>query len=335
MHRLLLLLPATAVLAFLAPITSGEDKPHTSRIVETATIEQGDLRVLFRDNSQSPRKALSGIDSLFHHHESPAFDAFDPAERGASAGLNFEHIISGHESPHNAFTPRSGKYVLQHQLGSNTLTLVRAAEDEPWKISSRFTYTVTAPHFIDFEFRCIPHDPQLFDPEGYAIFFFANYMHDVEQIGLNFRGIRTPAEKEEWIFAEAPAGPPDWNQGGTYRHVQGSPLLMNADTKFRLNTWSYDFPRFTLPFYYGRAAHGMTLILMFDKTATPEEEIRFSLFKFKLKKYPRPAWDFQYVRKKLEAGREYGFRGRLVWKKFVSPEDCLREYQTWAASLTP
>jgi hypothetical protein len=30
---------------------------------------------------------------------------------------------------------------------------------------------------------------------------------------------------------------------------------------------------------------------------------------------------------------EYGFRGRLVWKKFVSAEDCLREYERWVAAL--
>ncbi len=43
-----------------------------------------------------------------------------------------------------------------------------------------------------------------------------------------------------------------------------------------------------------------------------------------------PAWDFQYVIHQVEEGREYGFRGRLVWKKFVSAADCLREYESWA-----
>jgi hypothetical protein len=56
------------------------------------------------------------------------------------------------------------------------------------------------------------------------------------------------------------------------------------------------------------------------------------LFKFKLPRLPRPAWDFQYVLRKLERGKEYGFKARLVWKKFVSPEDCLKEYEAWAGS---
>src|SRR5262245_33442803 len=58
----------------------------------------------------------------------------------------------------------------------------------------------------------------------------------------------------------------------------------------------------------------------------------FSLFKFKLARFPRPAWDFQYVIRKLRKEKGYGFRARLVWKKFISPEDCQREYETWAAS---
>lgn len=81
------------------------------RPVETATISNGDLKALVRDNSQSP-KVLSGIDSLFHTMDAPNFDAYDPDSPGASAGLNFEHIISGHKNKNNAFTPRHGKYDL-------------------------------------------------------------------------------------------------------------------------------------------------------------------------------------------------------------------------------
>jgi hypothetical protein len=60
----------------------------------------------------------------------------------------------------------------------------------------------------------------------------------------------------------------------------------------------------------------------------------FDPHKFKVgDQVKRPAWDFQYVIHRVETGRQYGYRGRLVWKKFVSPEDCLREYQTWLGSL--
>ena len=69
---------------------------------------------------------------------------------------------------------------------------------------------------------------------------------------------------------------------------------------------------------------------MFDRTSSEVDQVRFSLFKFKLKNHPRPAWDFQYVINKVEPGKEYGFNGRVVWKRFVSPEDCLAEYERWA-----
>ena len=134
--------------------------------------------------------------------------------------------------------------------------------------------------------------------------------------------------------ADAPPGHPDYNQGGTYRSAEAQDLQYETDHNFKLNLWSYEYPRFTQPFYYGEAAHGMVLILMFDRMWSEQDEIRFSLFKFKVPKRPRPAWDFQYLIHKVEAERPYGFKGRLIWKKFVSPEDCFEEYNRWRSSLS-
>lgn len=293
-------------------------------------MSRGNLSVRFRDNSNSPA-VLSGLDSLFHTKSASGFDAFDPDAKGASAGLNFEHIISGQASPHNKFTPRSGRYTLHPLTDGRSVRLVRRAEDEPWKVASTLTYTVTPPHYIDFEFRCAPVDAKLFGDRGWAIFFFANYMHDVAEIPIHFRGIPEPGGREEWISADAPRGPADWNSGGTYRHIDARDLEYDKDHEFRLNNWSYDWPRYTKPFYYGKAAHGMMFELMFDRAHSANDEIRMSLFKFKVPRKPRPAWDFQYVVHKLEAGREYGFRGRLVWKPFVNEADALAEYERWSA----
>ncbi len=300
--------------------------------VPTVAVTRGELKVLFRDNSQSP-KVLSGVASLFHKQASPDFDAYDPDTRGASAGLNFEHIISGHRSEHNSFTPRKGRYALSLLPDGRSAMLVRERQDSPWSVSSRLKYVVREPHYIDFEFRCRPHDRTVFGERGYAIFFFANYMNDVADHRIHFRGIEGPGKKESWIAADAPKQHPDWNQGGTWRHASAEALECDEDHNFRLNSWSYDYPRFTQPFYYGRAANGMVLMLMFDRTRTGQDEIRFSLFKFKLRRFPRPAWDFQYVIREIEEGREYGFKARLVWKKFVSQEDCLSEFAKWKASL--
>ncbi len=320
---------AVALIAHAAETSAAEP---VGSPVETAMIERSELSVHFRDNSTSP-KVLSGVDALFNTKHAPGFDAFDPDGKGSSAGLNFEHIISGHESTHNKFTPRVGRYELRRLDDGRSVRLTRAATDSPWKVASTFDYTVTEPYYIDFAFRCVPQDAALFAPEGYAIFFFANYMNDVEDVGINFRGIDKPSGLEQWIRADAPKAHPDWNGGGTYRHEKAAELNYDKKQQFVLNNWSYNYPRFTRPFYFGKAAHGMTLILMFDRTWSETDEVRFSLFKFKLPKHPRPAWDFQYVIHQAEAGREYGFRGRLVWKKFVSSDDCLREYERWSDDL--
>jgi len=296
-------------------------------------ITNGDLAVLFRDNSASP-EILSGIQSLFNRKDVSDFDAYDPDTRGASVGMNFEHIISGHRSPSNKFTPRQGKYDLFQLPDRNSVVLVRNRKDSPWDVSSTLIYKVTKPHYIDVEFRCKAHNTKLFGKRGYAIFFFANYMNDVEEVPLNFLGVQYAGEKEKWITAEAPKGHPDWNGGGTYRHINAAPLEYDKDMNFRLNSWSYDYPRFTKPFYYGRAAHGMVFILMFNKTFTQDDQIRFSIFKFKVPKHPRPAWDSQYVINKVKEDKEYGFKGRLVWKRFVSAKDCLREYEKWQSETT-
>jgi hypothetical protein len=300
--------------------------------VETLTLTAGDLRVQFRDNAHSP-KQLSGVASLVNHQDAPGFDAIDPQGGGASGGLNFEHVISGHKDPHNAFTPRHGPYPLLPGADGRSATLVRKPEDDPWALASTCKYTLAPPHALDLEFRCVPHDPARFGRRGHALLFFANYLNDVEDVALHFRGVEGPGQAERWVRADAPPGPPDWNQGGTYRSVAAEDLAYDADHNFPLNSWSYPWPRFTRPFYFGKAAHGMVFLLMFDKMFTEEDEIRYSLFKFKVPRAPRPAWDFQYVLRKMQAGHAYGFKARLVWKKFVSPDDCWQEYTTWAASM--
>lgn len=299
----------------------------------TVIVTNGDLSVLFRDNSASP-EILSGIQSLFNKKDAADFDAYDPDSKGASAGMNFEHIISGHRSQSNKFTPRQGKYDLFHLPNRNSVVLVRNRKDSPWDVSSTLVYRVTKPHYIDVEFRCQAHSPSLFGELGYAIFFFANYMNDVEEVSLNFPGVEYAGGEEKWIAAEAPKGHPDWNSGGTYRHANATALEYDKDMQFKLNSWSYDYPRFTKPFYYGRAERGMVFILMFNKTFSQNDQIRFSLFKFKVPRHPRPAWDFQYVINKVEEDREYGFKGRLVWKRFVSAQDCLKEYEKWQSEST-
>ena len=316
---------ACVVLFGMASDGWGQGGPKTEVLLNSPT-----LKLLVRDNSESP-EVLSGLQSLYHRITAPDFDAYDPDTLGASAGMNFEHIISGHRNPNNKFTPRHGKYLLS-RISPDSTVLVRKSEDSPWRVSSEFRYQLAEPNAIDFDFECQFHEPELFGERGYASFFFANYMNDVIDPALHFRGVASASGEERWIRAEASVRHPDYNGGGTYRDVDAEPLVYDDDHDFKLNLWSYDFPKFTQPFYFGKAANGMCLILMFDKGEEPDEEIRFSLFKFKLNKFPRPAWDFQFVVRKVRPLVKYKFGGRLIWKKFESPEDCQKEYQRWIES---
>ena len=320
--------PAVLLMALFGAVSLA----GTSIPIQEAVIENGQLRVVFRDNTRSPQ-VLSGVGSLRNMHHAPDYDAYDPNHSGASAGLNFEHLISGHRNPNNKFTPRHGNYRLYLIPDGKSVRLVRKAQDSPWKVASTLTYTVNEPYYVDFEFRCSLLDGSLFGERGFAVLFFANYMNDVEEIPIHFLGLEKAGTAEKWITAEAPNTHPHWRGGGNYRSLPAKDLTYDQDVEFRLNTWSYEWPRFTRPFYYGRTGRGMTLILMFDRMHSARDQIRFSLYKFKLPRFPRPAWDFQYVINHVESNQEYGFRGRMVFKKFVSREDTLREYEDWRARL--
>jgi len=324
----LLRIAVAAGFAVCRPGSSAEIAPGPP--LQTLDLQGGNLSVLLRDNTFSPG-VLSGVDCLFNQKDAPDFDAFDPDDRGASAGLNFEHVISGHSNRFNAFTPRRGKFEL-HRLGDGpSAVLIRDAGDDPWALSSTLKYTLAAPNAIDFEFECRAHNPALFGERGYAVLFFADYMNDVAELPIHFRGVTAPGEAEQWLAADAPPGHPDYNQGGTYLSLPAHALEYDTNHNFKLNLWSYDYPRFTQPFYYGRAAHGMCFVLMFDRMHSAEDEIRFSMFKFKVPRRPRPAWDFQYVIHHVQADRPYGFKGRLIWKKFVSSDDSEDEFRRWRA----
>ena len=79
--------------------------------------------------------------------------------------------------------------------------LARDRKGSPWDVSSTLTYSVTAPHYVDVEFRCRSHNPSLFGERQWGIFFFANYMNDVEDVALNFLGIERAGGQEKWIAA--------------------------------------------------------------------------------------------------------------------------------------
>ena len=230
------------------------------------------------------------------------------------------------------FTPGYGRYTLHQLPDGKSGVLVRRAQNSPCKFASTLKYTVKAPHYADFVFRCTPEGASLFGPRNYASFFFANYMNDLQDVSLHFRGHDASDADESWIIADAPQGHPDWNGGGNYRALAATDLKYDNDVQFRLNTWTYDWPRIARPFYFGRVAHDRCLTLMFDRLRSEQDQIRFNIYKFKLQQRPGLACASQYVINEVRYGVKYGFRGRMVWKKFVSAEDYRDEYEHWAAT---
>ena len=290
---------------------------------EMLEMSSGDLRVAAWDNTYSPGR-LSGLRSLLNLRDAPDYDAFRVA-------LNFEHVISGHNRPANDFSPRHGPYRLR-QNTETSVEWVRRAEDSPWKLDSTMRARLSAPNAIDFRFSCTPRDARLFGEHGYAILFWANYMNPLTEIDMHFRGVTGPGEEEKWVSVQAPRTDFLHRHGGVYRGRDAKRLPVDDDHKSPWNVASYQYPRFTRPFYYARADHDMVLIMMFDRMATPVDEIRFAMYRFQVKQETRrPAWDFQYVIRQVEAGRRYGFSGRLVWKKFAGAVDCESEYERWKA----
>src|ERR1017187_10254933 len=103
--------PKTPASGHAATALSIQEADEEAPPVATLKLERGDLSVLIRDNSRSP-DYLSCIGALINTKDAADFDAFDPDTIGASSGLNFEHITSGHANPNNRFSPRHGKYLL-------------------------------------------------------------------------------------------------------------------------------------------------------------------------------------------------------------------------------
>lgn len=93
--------------------------------------------------------------------------------------------------------------------------------------------------------------------------------------------------------------------------------------------WDRIRDRFAEPFYYGRLGP-MVLILIFDQPRWLRFFCSPSGGGDSLRRGEScPAWDFEWIipQHEYQVGRPYDLRMRLVYKKFVSDADVLREYR--------
>ena len=178
--------------------------------------------------------------------------------------------------------------------------------------------TPASPHAVDFVFRCRIHDAEKFGTRGYAVFFWANYLRTLSDEAIHIRGVESPWDPEHWVRTGTVRG------GGTYRASNAPSLDYDADHNMTINLKSFEYPRLKQPVFYCRAADKMVLTVMLDRLYSETEEVRFSHF--------APAFDIQYVLRRLQSGQRRELKGRLVWKPWVDAEDCLQEFRRWRRS---
>jgi hypothetical protein len=258
--------------------------------------------------------------------------------RDEMTGLYFEHIFNGTKKDHELamFTPNKDRHYIK-KLSDSSAIMVHPVESSSWTIASEMKYTLRD-NGIDMEFKATPSVDRF--PLGFCAFMWASYMNHTRERQIHFYG--TNGTQEGWIsFGE------DAEKGfetGTVAH-QNVPFLPYEVGAQTLNLIEDKNKRFIKPFYYGLvdgdgdfATHDDTMayIMMFDQT----EPIRFALWNFirDFENNPNPhspAWDWQFVIRDPKPGQTYGYRARMLYKRFQSNEDVAAEYDLWRASLPP
>ena len=281
----------------------------------------GDLTAVIGDNAahQGHRAGYNGLWSL--RHKQSTRSVFVPG----IAGLNLEHVFNGE-------TEFGGRDVFfEPRRAPMTFRKVNAATAElhqpptpNFHMESWTTFTLKAPHYIDFEFRCIPR--QHVHERGWFGIFWASYINAPLDKSMYFRG--------GWRAKEDM-----WMQLCTQEHDDESTVLAQGDD-FKL-TWlegsrdalfkNISRMRYGRPFYYG-IFEGLTYILMFEKA----DGIRFTHSPSgggynKELNTTNPAWDWQFIVPQYEVNEEYKYRARLVLRPKCSREEILKEVAGWKA----
>ena len=306
----------TLVLILFVVSCSGEKvttlKPLGYEQFTFLTLEEGDLKAVFVDNSEIPpnhRAGYNGITELYHTFQDSSI--FVPRV----AGFNLEHIFSG-DSLEEFYEPRVTPMVLYKK--SNTEVMLYQGVTPFSGAESLTEFKLVAPHYIDITFRCILHDKHYFR-HGYAGFFWASYINAPPDRNIYFKGFTGSESVDKWISAFSEKHGTESTHTGINDEYD---FYFAPDFRIRLANDFSDY-RFYLPFYFGRF-HNMALAFLFESS----EVIRFT-------QSPtggggaNPAWDFQYLIPDAETGREYSFKARMVYKPFINNEDIRQEYEKW------
>lgn len=285
--------------------------PHTQ-------IKAGDLTAVIGDNGAQGehRAGYNGVWSL--KHRACTRSPFVPSY----AGLNLEHIFDGATElkPGNFFEPRTAPMTLR-RISASAAELHQPPTPAT-SLASWTRFTLTAPHYVDMQFRCRPHLAAF--RHGYIGLFWASYIHG-------------PEDKSMYFLGGTRSGEAQWAQLCTQEHNDESTVRsMTDDFVARMEPYdrgtlyaSMSRLRYAEPFYYG-LFENMTLIYMFDGPGL----IRFAHSPSgggndPARRTTCPAWDFQWILPQYEVGQEYALRMRLCFRPRCARERVIEEYHGW------
>ena len=287
------------------------------------TFKIGDLETVIGDNAahENHRAGYNGVWSLRHRQSTRSI--FVPG----ICGLNLEHVFNGETEFGGRdvfFEPRNAPMKFR-KINNHTAELHQPPTPNI-HVESWTTFTLKAPHYIDFEFRCIPR--QHVHERGWFGLFWASYINGPADKSLYFRG--------GWRAQEAL-----WMQLCTQQHNDESTVLAHGDD-FKL-TWKEGSRdalfkndsrmRYADPFYYGNF-DGLNYILMFEKadgirlTHSPSGGGFNKNFET-----TNPAWDWQFIVPKYKVNAEYKYRARAALRPEGARAEILKEVADWRKGL--
>ena len=243
----------------------------------------------------------------------------------AVAGLNFEHILSGDAASYawRIFEPRESPMTL-HRLSERRAEL-RQARTAHWPLETRLVYELGGGDAIDLTVFATPRE-DAWKKQGWIGLFFASYIHGPEDLAIHFIGRSRPAKGDQaprWIRHLSPKH----GEAACHRPAGGDwDPPADPDLPVVLAKGHSDL-EYLYPFYYG-VSRGKALVFMFERPRA-DAEARFA-------QSPtgggqgNPAWDFLFIQRRYEVGKEFRFRMRLVVRDFTDREDIARAYEAWS-----
>jgi hypothetical protein len=306
-----------AILTFRTAGVSGETTPE-----HTVRLDTAELQLVIADNEGYGAEHQGGYNGVaeLRRGASDTKNLFVPSY----AGLNLEHIFSGDSMSYgwNIFEPRRAPMQLIRHA-PNRVEL-RQEKTEHWPLRSRLVFNVEK-DAIDLTYYGTPL-ADAWKKHGYIGVFFASYINAPEDMAIQFIGRSRPGRGDaqpRWIKHL-----PEKHGLAANHRPAGSTWDPPADDGFKIDLASgfSDF-EYLYPFYFGRSGENV-FVLMFERTRA-EGELRFAQSPSGGGK-GNPAWDFVYFCRDYEINREFSFRVRAVYRKFISVEEVGRWYEKWS-----